>query len=595
VGDFRACVTRADYAQLTVLARLPLRHVPASMSSSYSITARASVSEAVAHRERRLLELTATLALALACAWPLAFNLADPDLWGHVRYGQDWIAAGELPRTATHTYTAVGYPWINHENLFELAIAACYNTLGVGGMLLAKCLLGMTIVATMVWIAGKHGVHPLVAWVLMLVVTTNLQPFFPLRPQLFSFACCAAVLLLLDRGFRDWHEQWIFDARCLWGLPLVLAVWTNSHGGFVAGLCIVGAYLAGRIAELLLQRKKIAWSKVGQLTFIGLACIAATFVNPYGWLLHYWLAVSLIEPRPEITEWLAPHPGDPVFWPWLAMLAVIGVSLLATAKCRDWVEIVILLLVVWQSAMHLRHIAFVALLCGFWAPVHFQSTLQRLLPTNGRMSFDFSPAVRRIAVVALLVAVATQSFALDRRLKDFSIDRGQFPVDALQFMADRNLEGKAVLAFNWSQYAIAALAPRITVGFDGRYDTCYPLEVVDMHFDFLLGEAGGMRNRSPESGPVDGTKVLEHESPDLVLIDRHYENAVGIMQAEAEKQDPEWVLLYRDRVAELWGRSSKYAVPASPAFIPRPLRVQDASLREGQVPWPAFPVRSSAG
>ena len=206
----------------------------------------------------RLLELTATLALALACAWPLAFNLVDPDLWGHVRYGQDWIAAGELPRTATHTYTAVGHPWINHENLFELAIAACYDTFGVGGMLIAKCLLGMTIIAAMVWIAGKRGVHPLVAWTLMLVVTTNLQPFFPLRPQLFSFACCAAALVLLDRGFRDWHVQRVVDARCLWCLPLVLAVWTNSHGGFVAGLCIVGAYLGGRIVELLLPRKNIA-------------------------------------------------------------------------------------------------------------------------------------------------------------------------------------------------------------------------------------------------------------------------------------------------------------------------------------------------
>ena len=273
------------------------------------------------------------------------------------------------------------------------------------------------------------------------------------------------------------------------------------------------------------------------------------------------------------------------------MLGVIGISLLATQQRRDWVEITILLLVTWQSALHLRHIAFVALLCGFWIPEHFQSALRRLLPTNGGLSLDFSPAIRRMAVVALLAAIAVQSLALDDRLSDFSVDRGQYPVDAMQFMADRNSTGKAVVAFNWSQYAIAALAPQITVGFDGRYDTCYPLEVVDMHFDFLLGEAGGLRNRSPKSGPIDGTKVLNHESPDLVLIDRHYENAVAIMQAEAGQANPAWVLLYRDRVAELWGRSSKYADPNSPTFIPANQRVQDARPREGRVPWPAFPVR----
>jgi hypothetical protein len=401
------------------------------------------------------------------------------------------------------------------------------------------------------------------------------------------------MLVLLDRAFCDWHGNRAINARYLWGLPVIMAVWTNSHGGFVAGLCIAGAYLGGRIVELLLDAK-IAWRKVGLLAVVGLTTLSASLVNPYGWHLHYWLGVSLVEPRPEITEWLAPHPGDPVFWPWIAMLAIVGVSLVASTKRRDWVEIAILLLVVWQSALHLRHIAFVAILCGFWIPEHFQSALRRLLPTGG-LPFDLSPTLRRVAVVALLGGIAAQSFAIDRRLRDFAIDRGQYPVDALQFMVDHNLSGKAVVAFNWSQYAVAALAPQITVGFDGRYDTCYPLEVVDMHFDFQLGEAGGLRNRSPASGPIDGTKVLEHQSPDLVLIDRHYENPVKIMRAESARANPRWVLLYRDRVAELWGRSSKYADPGSADYLPASQRVQDASPRAGAVPWPAFPVRSFTG
>jgi hypothetical protein len=545
----------------------------------------------IERRELRLLRWCAVLALVLACAWPLSFNLVDPDLWGHVRYGQDWLTAGELPRTATHTFTAEGYPWINHENLAELTLAACYETFGVSGMLLTKCLLGMTIVLAMVWIARRHGVNPLVAWTLMLVVTTNLQPFFPLRPQLFSFGLCAAVLVLLDRGFRDWQEQRQFDTRWLWCLPLVFIVWVNAHGGFVAGLGIVGAYLGGRILELLWPRKNISWSKIRHLTAIGVACVLATLVNPYGWELHRWLLASLIEPRPEITEWLPPHPSDPVFWPWLTMLSVIAVSLLGTKHRRDWLHVTILLLVIWQSALHLRHVAFVALLCGFWIPEHLQSTLRRLLPSKENSpTLSFAPWVRRVSVVALLLAIAVQSLEVDERLRDFPVDRGRFPVDAVQFMADRGLEGKLVVAFNWSQYALASLAPRITVGFDGRYDTCYPIEVVDMHFDFLLGEAGGLRNRSPHSGPIDGTRVLEFEQPDLVLIDRHYENPLAIMKAEEAKPNPTWVLLYRDRVAELWGRASKYSDSKSSAFIPLNHRVQDASPREGNIQWPALPL-----
>jgi hypothetical protein len=605
------------------------------MLSAPTITAPVRLEQIAARADHARVSVIGVLtiaACALGCAWMLAFNLVDPDLWGHIRYGQDWIAAGELPRTATHTFTAIGHPWINHENLAELALAWSYDTLGVTGMLAAKCALGMAIIVAMVWTATKRGANPFVAWAFILLVAFNLQPFFILRPQLFSFAFCAVTLVLLDRAFRDWHLNKTVDARYLWCLPLVMIVWANSHGGFVAGIAIVGAYLAGRIIEVLRIREPNALASgvpdcgvkppepeasangshsmpcnmqlVAQLTLAGFATLAATLLNPYGWQLHRWLFVSLTEPRPEITEWLAPQMNDPTFWPWIALLAVIAVSLFATKERRDWVEIAILLLIVWQSTLHLRHIAFVALVAGFWNPMHFQSTLYQTLkkpwasalrlinqPPRASVRFLKQSRLCHFAIaLALLLIITLQTLALEKRLATFQVERGRYPIDAIQFMADRQLEGKLVVAFNWAQYALAALSPRVTVGFDGRYDTCYPLEVVDMHFDFLLGEFGGNRNRAASSGPIDTTRVLNHENPDLVLIDRHYQNAVATMKAEATKPNPEWVLLYCDRVAELWGRAERFDNPTSPDFIASRHRVLDASPRNGTVVWPALPL-----
>lgn len=546
----------------------------------------------LANRETRLVKWCALLVLALASAWPLTLNLVDPDLWGHVRYAQDWLTAGELPRTATHTFTAEGHAWINHENLAELALAGCYEWFGVDGLLLAKCLMGMGIVLSMVWVAGLHQVHQLVSWSLMLVVTANLEAFFPLRPQLLSFALCAVALVVLDRAFADWHPQRRVRLKLLWLVPFVFAVWVNSHGGFVAGLAIVGGYLAGRILELLLDREHFRGVIITHFTAVGVACLTATLLNPYGLDLLRWLSFSVRQPRPEITEWLPPRPGDAVFMQWITLLAVIAFSLLATKRRRDWVQLVVLLLVIWQAALHLRHIAFVALLCGYWIPPHLQSALGRLLPTGrSRPSLVIlSPAVRALAVVTLLVAIALQSFALDERLRSLPVERNRFPVDAIQYMADRQLEGKLVVSFNWAQYAIAALAPKIEVAFDGRFYTCYPPEVVDMHFDFLLGQAGGRRNRQPESGPIDGARVLNYGNPDLVLIDRLYENPVNIMKAQLAEEHPKWVLLFRDRVAELWGRRQRYDDPTSPDYLPPNLRVQDPRPRLGSVSWPALPL-----
>lgn len=548
-----------------------------------------------ARREYRWLKWATVVALALGCATPLALNLVDPDLWGHVRYGQDWLEEGKLPRTASHTFTAVDYPWINHENLAELVLALGSESLGAHGLLVAKCLWGMSILLAMVWIARRHQVHLLAAWAFMLLVAVNLQAFFPLRPQLLSFGLCTVTLVILDRAFFRWRESEHLNWRWLLMLPLVFAVWVNAHGGFVLGLCITGAYLGGRIIDLLRIRRGKAMPQVMAISVLGICCVLATLCNPYGLDMHRWLLGSLSAARPEITEWAAPSPSQPIFWPWIALMTVAVCSFWKTRLRRDWVQIVILLIVAWQSALHLRHIAFLSLLCGFWIPPHLQSALERLRPAGSTKLpvMTLSPWLRRVAVMALVLAIGLQSFALQRRLSDLPVQRDHYPVDALQFMVDNGLKGKLVVCFNWAQYAIAALAPETRVGFDGRFRTCYPQEVIDIHFDFLLGEAEGKRNRSSDSGPINRTRVLDYESPNLVLLDLRQDKAVEVMRDEAAKANPEWVLLYRDDLAEIWGRSERYDSPTHCDYFPVAARALDIGSLNGSVQWPALPQRKT--
>ncbi|HYO24736.1 MAG TPA: hypothetical protein VEQ85_07285 [Lacipirellulaceae bacterium] len=546
-----------------------------------------------ARQQYRLLKIGVLSMLVLACALPLSLNLVDPDLWGHVQYANDWMAAGQMPRTATHTYSAEGHPWVNHEIAAEFALAWGANHLGIHPMLVLKCLLGLAIASAMAWTARRHGAATLAVWSLLLLVCANLQAFFPLRPQLLSFALCTVALVCLDRAFEPWTPGRRIRFAWLWPLPLVFAAWVNSHGGFVAGLCIVGAYLLGRMVELALREGRASFGRQVHLAAVGLLCVAATGANPYGWGMHLWLWNTWGGAPPEITEWAPPLPGTPVFWPLVALLVVAAGALAGTRRRRDWTHIVVLALVAWQACSHLRHIAFLALLCGFWLPVHWHSALQRLRPDADRkLPIMRPPAWMRAALGAvILLGISLQSLALGKRLSDFPVLRSHYPVDALQFMADHRLGGKTVVAFNWAQYAIAALAPQITVQFDGRFDTCYPQEVIDMHFDWLLGDVGP-RERSAASGPIDGTRVLEHGQPDLVLAETRYKTTRAIMQAEAARENPAWVLLYSDSVAELWGRASRYDDPASPHYFPPEHRTTGLRLLEASWQWPALPDRS---
>ena len=111
--------------------------------------------------------------------------------------------------------------------------------------------------------------------------------------------------------------------------------------------------------------------------------------------------------------------------------------------------------------------------------------------------------------------------------------------------------------------------------------------VADMHFDFLKGDRFGPRNRAAESGPIQPGRVLQYGNPELVLLDRRYRFATSTMREQAAQGN--WVLLYRDQVADVWGATSRFGDPASPDYVPDSRRVLDESSRNGYFHWPALP------
>ena len=108
-----------------------------------------------------------------------------------------------------------------------------------------------------------------------------------------------------------------------------------------------------------------------------------------------------------------------------------------------------------------------------------------------------------------------------------------------------------------------------------------------MNFDFMLGDWGPTgRHRSPNSPPPDGNRVLEYGKPDLVLISRGQPQSTHVMQMNRKT----WVMLYQDRHAQVWGRSTKYDDPNSSLYIPPAQRSITDEPQIGTTTWPALPV-----
>ena len=108
-------------------------------------------------------------------------------------------------------------------------------------------------------------------------MSTRLPP----RPEVFSLAFLAAYMAVLLRCDRR--------PALAWALPAIQVLWVNSHGLFILGPLILGAYVADGAVRTLRGRRAAGepadrtgsrwWMHVG---LASVAVVAACLVNPYG-------------------------------------------------------------------------------------------------------------------------------------------------------------------------------------------------------------------------------------------------------------------------------------------------------------------------
>ena len=560
-------------------------------------------------------------------AMGLAFSYhgADPDLWGHVQYGRDAWEVG-LPATATYTFTAAGHPWINHEHFSELLFAWLVDHAGISSLLRLKIALGLGVLALVVWQARQSAVGWPIVTMTVVMLAGVLTCYWPVRPQVFSYSLFALVIWLLTSAFADWRSGWPWlqreqcplgpggmdtsghSLRRLWLVPVLFAIWANTHGAFVAGLAVFVSYVTLRGVEGLAAHGRHGAGWFLRMMVLAVAALAATLINPYGTQLPLWLLRTLSVPRPEINDWHALRVDHAVFLPTVLLASATVVGWLVSRRARDGTHGVILLCVLWQGVMHHRHLPFFAILAAFWLPVHWESAWQRFTQAaRERVSTDrfAEPVPGRFPSwlsIGLWIGTATLVGVLATRSREVVVDRAEYPVTAMQFIRDRGLQGRMVVTFNWAQYAIAALgrSDAVTgaatrVGFDGRFRTCYPQIVIDEHLDFVLGNDRNVpRFRGPTSPPPDRSAVLGAGS----RAGLHQPAAAALRPDHGRAAARLDVAVSGSAVADM-GTSGIFDDPRNPRYLPTASRSLSDAVQSGKVAWPALPtsdgVRLSSG
>src|SRR5688500_18398438 len=94
----------------------------------------------------RLLGVAYGTAAIAVTMFILGCTIADPDLWGHLRFGLDTLRDGVVTETDLYSYVTEGQRWINHEWLAEVLFALAWTVGGAAGLIVLKMSVGFATI-----------------------------------------------------------------------------------------------------------------------------------------------------------------------------------------------------------------------------------------------------------------------------------------------------------------------------------------------------------------------------------------------------------------------------------------------------------------
>ena len=285
-----------------------------------------------------------------------ARGITEPDIWWHLRNANNLVQYHSFSGVDTYTFTAAGLPWISFEWLSEVPFLLAYRTAGLRGILFLYFSVVVLIFVGVYYRSWRAGADCKDAAVTTLAGVCLAGVSLAPRTLLFGWLCMEGLLLVLDRFRRT--------GKGLWSLPPLFILWINLHGSWVFGLVVLGLTIAsglmeGEWGEVVARR----WSslQLRKLLSVSAVCLAALFVNPFGYKLVLYPYDLLLRHQgvvQNLEEWqpvnFATVNGK------LALLLIFGLLATALFSRRKWRldEVLLTALALWSALSHVRFLFF---------------------------------------------------------------------------------------------------------------------------------------------------------------------------------------------------------------------------------------------
>jgi hypothetical protein len=244
------------------------------------------------------------------------------DLWHHLARGRVIASEGHLLDTERFTFTMADKPFQDVNWLWQVGFYHLYEIGGLALVQTANSVILALMITGLLLLAWRRSRSLPVAAGTCIVAFFGLWQLLIIRPQTVSFLLFVVLYGLLEEATR---RRWLLVFA-----PLVMALWTNCHGGFPVGLVLVGAYVLSQTMEAAVATQQAPraflptlvkrWPWLACLS----GCVAATLFNPYGWRVYdYVLVTSATASARHIDEWLPPSPSLLIGKVWIASILLM--------------------------------------------------------------------------------------------------------------------------------------------------------------------------------------------------------------------------------------------------------------------------------
>lgn len=385
-------------------------------------------------------------------------NLADTDLWWHLRNAQFLFANHRFPNFDTYSFTVAGRPWMNYEWLGEIPFYAAWRVHGLEGIEFLMLTVLVVIFLGVLYLCYLRSLHikasALACWVAVVLATVN----FGSRTILFGYGCLVILLVILER-FR------VQKKSRLWVLPILFCVWINTHGSWSLGIIVLGIFISSGFVEGQWGNvKAIRWSPQQLRRLImafGASCLAL-LANPFGnRLIVYPLDMAFRQRLgvAAVEEWGSVDFHGPRGKVVLVVLA--GLFLTALVTRHQW-HLSDLLLTLFAFDCGLSHERFL-----FFAGIIVAPVVADLLQFVPRYRPEIDKYWLNAVMIVGMLAFVAHRFPTPEQL-EFQV-AAEYPAEALPYLQPHTLSGNMLNFYSWGGY-LGWKNPQLKVFIDSRAD-----------------------------------------------------------------------------------------------------------------------------